>query len=98
MFFTSNLIFIAKLTVVLIFIFSCTKMNVKIFNQKPKNEHLIVLSICKKTNASHFNVKNHRVILKRKDGKNIELKHNKSLLDDGYYFCTNQKKNSLILD
>ena len=98
MFFTSNLIFIAKLTVVLIFIFSCTKMNVKIFEHNPKNEQNKVASICKKTDASHFTVKNHRVIFKKKDEINIELKHFKSLLSDGYYFCTNQTRDSLILD
>jgi len=73
-------------------------MNVKIFDHNSKDEQHKVTSICKKTDASQFIVKNKRVIFKKRGSINIELKHFKSLLSDGYYFCTNQSKNSLILD
>ena len=96
--FVSSFILLIQLSVIFIFVFSCTRMNVKIFNHNSKNEQNIVASICKKTDASHFTVKNMRVIFKKKEGGNIELKHFKTLLSNGYYFCSNQTKNSLILD
>jgi len=96
--FISNLNFLIQLTVILIVVFSCTKINEIIFDHNPKDEQHKVTSICKKTNASHFIVKNKRVIFKKRDSKNIELNHFKSLLSDGYYFCTNQSTSPLILD
>ena len=96
--FVSSLILFIQLSIILIFVFSCTKMNEKIFDHNSKNEQNIVTSICKKTDASHFTVQNKRIIFKKKDGDNIELKHFKTLLSNGYYFCTKQTKNSLILD
>ena len=96
--FISNLIFFILLTVILIFVISCTNMKVKKFSQKNKNVQKKVASICNKTDASHFTIRNQVVILKKKDGTNIELKHFRSLLSDGYYFCINQNRNSLILD
>ena len=98
MYFISNLIFFMRLIVIFIFAISCTNMKVKKFRQKPKNVQKKVTSICNKTDASHFTIKNQIVIFKKKDGTKIELKHFRSLLSDGYYFCINQKRNSLILD
>ena len=57
-----------------------------------------VSSICNKTDASHFKVINKIVKFKKNDGLEIELKHFKSLIPNGYYFCTNQTRNSIILD
>ncbi len=93
-----NLILLIKFSVILIYVSSCTKKNVKIFDHNHNREQIIVTSICKKTDASHFVVKNQKVILKRKNGNQIKLQHFKSVISDGYYFCSNQKRNSLILD
>ena len=70
--FVSSFILLIQLSIILIFVFSCTKMNVKIFNHNSKNEQNIVASICKKTDASHFTVQNMRVILKMEVSRVVE--------------------------
>ena len=96
--FISKIKLLTQLSIIFIFVFSCKRMNEKIFKHIPQNEQNKVASICKKTDASHFTVKSQRIIFKKKDGINIELEHFKSLLSDGYYFCTKHSRNSLILD
>ena len=89
-----------KIFIALAFFFtlSCSKLNKYQFYPNPKNESENVSTICKNTDASHFTVENHKVNFKKKDGGIIKLKHFKTLLPDGYYLCSLQSGNSLILD
>ena len=90
--------FFKLVTLIIIFSLSCSKSNEKIYILPFKDSQKQVVMICKQTDASHFTVRNSRLWLRKKDGKEIELKYNKFLLQDGYYFCTEQARKSDILD
>ena len=76
----------------------CASLQEKIYVGHPVSLHRQVEMVCLNTDASHFIVRDIRVWLKQNDGKEIELKHYKSLLPDGYYFCKSQERKSSILD
>jgi hypothetical protein len=82
----------------LIIISGCSSLPEKTYDQTPKSFSRQVKIVCLHTDASHFTVRNLLVRLKKHDGTEIELKHYNSLLPDGYYFCTGQKRNSSILE
>ena len=92
------IIFIIFFAFISNFTFSCSKLNKYIFNPNTEYSDEKVSSICKKTDASHFTVVNRNINFKKKDGKIIRLNHFKTLLPNGYYFCSLQRENSLILD
>ena len=98
MFYKLLILFTIFLAFISNFTFSCSKLNKYKFNSTPKYSYEKVSYICKKTDASHFTVVNQNVNLKKKDGNIIMLKHFKTLLPNGYYFCSLKKENSLILD
>ena len=70
----------------------------KIFTSIPDNVHRQAEIVCSKIDSSQFIVRKRRVWLKKKDENEIELKHYKSILPDGYYFCSGNDRNSLIID
>ncbi len=82
----------------LIFVSGCSNFPQKTYVENPKSLRKQVELVCLNTDASHFRVENLRVRLKKLDDGELELKHYNSLLPDGYYFCTRQKRNSFILD
>ena len=90
--------FFKHVTLIIIVSLGCSKSNKKIYVLPLKGSQRQVVMICKQTDASHFTVRNSRLWLRKKDGKEIELKYNKFLLRDGYYFCTEQTHDSNILD
>ena len=90
--------FFKQVTLIIILSLGCSKSNKKIYVLPLKDSQRQVVMICKHTDASHFTVRNSRLWLRKKDGKEIELKYNKFLLRDGYYFCTEQNRESDILD
>ena len=94
----SNFLIKSIFILTIIFQISCTKNNEKVFEKNPKNTNANVMSICLKTDASHFTVNNQIVNFKKIDSNIIRLKHFKTLLPDGYYFCSLQSGNSNVLD
>ena len=92
------IIFIIVFALKINFTFSCSKLNKYKFTPNPKNSEEKVSSICEKIDASHFFVDNLNVNLKKNDGNIIRLNHFKTLLPDGYNFCSLKSENSLILD
>ncbi len=85
--------------VLLIFTASgCSNIPEKTYVQHPKTFRKQAKFVCQNTDASHFRVKKQQVQLRRHNGNELELKHYNSLLPDGYYFCTRQKRKSSILE
>ena len=98
MYLIKYLTFIKHVTLIIILFFGCTKSNKKIYSPPLKDSQRKVSIICKQTDASHFTVRNLRLWFRKNTGEEIELKHNNFLLQDGYYFCTEQTRFSKILD
>ena len=92
------LFFLGLPALLLITVSGCSKLHEKTYVNHPKILHKQVELVCQNTDASHFLVENLLVLLKRQDGKELELIHYNSLLPDGYYFCTRQNRKSSILD
>jgi len=76
----------------------CSNTREKVYTKTPDNIHKQTENVCSKIDSSQFIVKDLRVWLKKKDESEIELKHYKSILPDGYYFCSGYNRNSLIID
>ena len=69
-------------------IYGCKNSKKRIFISPPIKSTFQVQKVCSELNSSHFYVKNNRIWINGKGNKKFELKNFKSLLDDGYYFCT----------
>jgi len=98
MYFSLYLFFLGLPAFLLITVSGCSKLPEKTYVNHPKILHKQVALVCQNTDASHFKIENQLVLLKRQDGKELELRHYNSLLPDGYYFCTRQNRKSSILD
>ena len=76
----------------------CSNLQEKVFTRIPDNVHKQAKIVCNNIDGTHFIVRERRVWLKKKDESEIELNHYKSILPDGYYFCSGHDRNSLIID
>ena len=76
---------------------SCSNTRKKKYTSIPDDVHLQAEIVCSKIDGSQFIVRNRRVWLKKNDENEIELKHYKSILPDGYYFCSGNDRNSPII-
>ena len=76
----------------------CSNTQKKKYTSIPDDLHLQAEIVCSKIDGSQFIIRDRRVWLKKKDENEIELKHYKSILPDGYYFCSGKDRNSLIID
>jgi len=77
---------------------SCSNLQEKIYTKIPNDVHQQAEKVCNNIDGSQFRVSDLRVWLKKKDMSEIELKHYKSILPDGYYFCSGYDRNSLIIE
>jgi hypothetical protein len=94
-----SILILFRLQVLIIFVSSgCTSLQKKIYISHPDSLRKQVNMVCSNIDTSNFIVRDLRVWLNQKDGKEIELKHYNSLLPDGYYFCTRQQRQSSILE
>jgi hypothetical protein len=98
MYFSLYLFFLGLPALLLITVSGCSKLPEKIYVNHSKTLHKQVELVCQNTDASNFKIRNQLVLLRRQDGKELELRHYNSLLPDGYYFCTRQNRKSSILD
>ena len=76
----------------------CSNMQEKIYTRIPDNVYQQAEKVCNNIDGSQFIVRDLRVWMKKKDDSEIELKHYKSILPDGYYFCSGHDRNSLIIE
>ena len=76
----------------------CSNLQEKAYTRIPNDVHQQAEKVCNNIDGSQFIVRDLRVWLKKKDKSEIELKHYKSILPDGYYFCSGHDRNSLIID
>ena len=76
----------------------CSNLQEKVYISIPNDVHQQAEKVCNNIDGSHFIVRDFRVWLKKKDKNEIELKHYKSILPDGYYFCSGHDRNSLIIE
>ena len=76
----------------------CTNLKEKAYTKIPDDVHLQAEIVCSKIDGSQFIIRDRRVWLKKNDENVIELKHYKSILPDGYYFCSGHDRNSLIIE
>ena len=76
----------------------CSNLQEKAYTRTPNDVHQQAEKGCKNINSSQFVVRDLQVWLKKKDESEIELKHYKSILPDGYYFCSGHNRNSLIIE
>ena len=76
----------------------CSNLQRKLYVSIPNDVHKQAEKICNKIDGSHFVVRDRIVWLKKKDKSEIKLKHYKSILPDGYYFCSGNDRNSMIID
>ena len=77
---------------------ACSNLQEKAYTSIPNDVHQQAEKVCNNIDGSQFIVRDLRVWLKKKDKSEIELKHYKSILPDGYYFCSGHVRNSLIID
>ena len=76
----------------------CSNLQEKAYTRIPNDVHQQAEKVCNNIDGSQFIVRDLRVWLKKKDKSEIELKHYKSILPDGYYFCSGHERNSLIIE
>ena len=76
----------------------CFNLKDKAYTRIPDEVHQQAEKVCNNIDGSQFIVRDFRVWLKKKDENEIELKHYKSILPDGYYFCSGHDRNSLIIE
>jgi len=76
----------------------CSNLQEKAFIRIPNDVHQQAEKVCNNIDGTQFIVRDHQVWLKKKDKSEIELKHYKSILPDGYYFCSGHDRNSLIIE
>ena len=77
---------------------SCSNLQEKVYTRIPDNVYQQAEKVCNNIDGSQFIVRDLRVWMKKKDDSEIELKHYKSILPDGYYFCSGHDRNSLIIE
>ena len=95
-----RLIFCLFYSFVILVFFSlgCSNLQEKAYTRIPDNVHKQAEKVCNNIDGSQFIVRDSQVWLKKKDKSEIELKHYKSILPDGYYFCSGHDRNSLIIE
>ena len=98
MHFCTHLFFLRLSALLIITVPGCSNLTEKTYVQHPKTFRKQAEFVCQNTDASHFRVEKQQVQLRRHNGNELELKHYNSLLPDGYYFCTRQKRKSSILE
>ena len=76
----------------------CSNLKEKAYTRIPDDVHKQAEKVCNNIDGSQFIVRDSQVWLKKKDESKIELKHYKSILQDGYYFCSGHKRNSMIIE
>ena len=76
----------------------CANLQEKTYTKIPNDVHQQAEKVCKNIEGSHFIIRDRKVWLKKKDASEIELKHYKSILPDGYYFCSGHDRNSIIIE
>ena len=76
----------------------CTNLKEKTYTKIPDDVHKQAEKVCNNIDGSQFIVRDRQVWLKKKDESEIELKHYKSILPDGYYFCSGHESDSLIIE
>ena len=76
----------------------CSNLQEKVYTRIPDNVYQQAEKVCNNIDGSQFIVRDLRVWMKKKDDSEIELKHYKSILPDGYYFCSGHDWNSLIIE
>ena len=76
----------------------CSNQQEKVYTRIPDNVYQQAEKVCNNIDGSQFIVRDLRVWMKKKDDSEIELKHYKSILPDGYYFCSGHDRNSLIIE
>ena len=76
----------------------CSNLQEKAYTSIPNDVHQQAEKVCNNIDGSQFIVRDLRVWLKKKDESEIELKHYKSILPDGYYFCSGHDRNSMIIE
>ncbi len=82
----------------MLFTQGCSNLQEKAYTRIPDNVHKQAEKVCNNIDGSQFIVRDSQVWLKKKDESEIELKHYKSILPDGYYFCSGHDRNSLIIE
>ena len=87
--------FIVKST---LFTQACSNLKEKAYTRIPNDVHQQAEKVCNNIDGSQFIVRDLRIWLKKKDESEIELKHYKSILPDGYYFCSGHDGDSLIIE
>ena len=95
-----RLIFCLFYSFVILVFFSlgCSNLQEKAYTKIPDDVHKQAEKVCNNIEGSHFIIRDRKVWLKKKDASEIELKHYKSILPDGYYFCSGIDRNSLIIE
>ena len=76
----------------------CSNLQEKVYTRFPDNVYQQAEKVCNNIDGSQFIVRDLRVWMKKKDDSEIELKHYKSILPDGYYFCSGHDRNSMIIE
>ena len=76
----------------------CSNLQEKVYTSIPNDVHQQAEKVCNNIDGSQFIIRDRRVWLKIKDENEIELKHYKSILPDGYYLCSGRDWNSLIIE
>ena len=76
----------------------CSNLQEKTYTKIPDDVHKQAEKVCNNIDGSQFIVRDRQVWLKKNDESEIELKHFKSILPDGYYFCSGHVRNSLIIE
>ena len=76
----------------------CSNLQEKVYTRIPDNVYQQAEKVCNNIDGSQFIVRDLRVWMKKKDDSEIELKHYKSILPDGYYFCSGHDRNYLIIE
>ena len=76
----------------------CSNLQEKVYTKIPDNVYQQSEKVCNNIDGSQFIVRDLRVWMKKKDDSEIELKHYKSILPDGYYYCSGHDRNSLIIE
>ena len=84
--------------ILVFFSLGCSNLQEKEYTSIPSDVHQQAEKVCNNIDGSQFIVRDLRVWLKKKDESEIELKHYKSILPDGYYFCSGHVRNSMIIE
>ena len=81
-----------------LFFQGCSNLQEIAYIRIPDDVYKQAEKVCNSIDGSQFIVRDRQVWLKKKDESEIELKHYKSILPDGYYFCSGHDRNSLIIE